>query len=208
MIEIYQLHEKKEGKLSRNKKKKLISRKKFEFDDMTRIQEDSVLVLSEVISEAEINMKRSKKKFKFREKQISISSETLKLIIKVESKKSLEESIDKKARSSSKLKKSLRKKIRIELSNDDHERFLIKSESSSEAETEKKKKNSNVELLMKALEHMQLYREMTSDHDRKLRKLIEKNSRLIRLFEEFKEINNELILQQKKIREKIKTALI
>ena len=49
---------------------------------------------------------------------------------------------------------------------------------------------------------------MISNHDRKLRKLIKKNSRLIQLFEEFKEINNEFILQQKKIKEKIKTALI
>ena len=49
---------------------------------------------------------------------------------------------------------------------------------------------------------------MTSDHDRKLRKLVEKNSELIRLFKKFKEISNELILQQKEIKEKIKTALI
>ena len=142
------------------------------------------------------------KKSKPKGKQAPTPSKTLKPTIKVESKKQSEKSMNKKTSFSPKSKKSSRKKVKIELSDDDHERFLIKFELNSEAE----KKNLNAELLMKALKHMQLYRKMTSNHDRKLRKLIKKILKLISLFEKFKKINNELILQQKKIKEKIKAA--
>ena len=105
MTETYQLHEKEGGKLPRNKGGKSTSGKEFEFEDKARVQTDPVPLLSQMISESELNMKRSEKKFKPRAKQISTSSKILKITVKVESKKESEESVNKKADFSPKSKK-------------------------------------------------------------------------------------------------------
>ena len=124
MTEIYQLHEK-GRKLPRNKEEKSTSEKEFEFEDKARVQADSIPALSKVMSESEMNMKRSKKKFKPRGKQVLTPSKILKLTIKIELKKQSEKLMNKKTSFSSKSKKSFRKKIKIKLSNDDHKRYLV-----------------------------------------------------------------------------------